>query len=129
MPRIRVGQLAKELGISVAEALAALRKLGADVKTNLSTVEDSMAAKMRAVTPATTAVPTAPARAPKSSTLSSGLATSHRSVSEAPAKPSPRQPLAKQPAVEPSRSGTIPSVKPQSGAGASPPQNAPARPA
>jgi translation initiation factor IF-2 len=47
MAKIRVGQLAKELGIKVTEALKRLQELGVEVKTNLSTVEESSAARLR----------------------------------------------------------------------------------
>src|SRR5256885_14072733 len=48
MPKIRVGQLAKELNLKVGDVLARLRQLGAEVKSNLSTVEDEVAARLRA---------------------------------------------------------------------------------
>ena len=48
MAKIRVGQLAKELSIKVSEALTRLQELGVEVKTNLSTVDDESAARLRA---------------------------------------------------------------------------------
>src|SRR5436309_1387514 len=47
MAKIRVGQLAKELNLKVSEVLARLRELGAEVKSNLSTVEEELAGQMR----------------------------------------------------------------------------------
>src|SRR5882762_8443731 len=53
MTKIRVGQLAKELNLKVGEVLARLRELGAEVKSNLSTVEEDVATRLRsAVSPA-----------------------------------------------------------------------------
>src|SRR6267143_5323991 len=48
MAKIRVGQLAKELNLQVGNVLARLRELGAEVKTNLSTVEEEVAGRLRA---------------------------------------------------------------------------------
>src|SRR2546422_460279 len=47
MAKIRVGQLAKELNLKVGEVLARLRDLGAEVKSNLSTVDEEMAVRLR----------------------------------------------------------------------------------
>src|SRR5258705_3989289 len=47
MAKIRVGQLAKELNLKVSDVMARLRELGAEVKSNLSTVEDELAARLR----------------------------------------------------------------------------------
>jgi translation initiation factor IF-2 len=51
MAKIRVGQLAKELNLKVSEILARLHDLGVEAKTNLSTVEDEMAGRLRASMP------------------------------------------------------------------------------
>jgi len=48
MAKIRVGDLAKELNLKSGEVLARLRVLGAAVKTNLSTVEEEVAQRLRA---------------------------------------------------------------------------------
>jgi len=48
MAKIRVGQLAKELNLKAAEVLSRLRELGAEVKTNLSTVDEEVAARLKA---------------------------------------------------------------------------------
>jgi translation initiation factor IF-2 len=47
MAKVRVGQLAKELGLKVADVLSLLRKLGIEAKTNLSVVGEEDAAKAR----------------------------------------------------------------------------------
>src|SRR5262245_14095560 len=47
MGKVRVGQLAKELNIKVTEAIARLKELGIDAKSNLSTVEDIVASRLR----------------------------------------------------------------------------------
>src|SRR2546426_175161 len=51
MAKIRVGQLAKELNLKVGEVLARLRDLGAEVKSNLSTVDEEMAVRLRSAAP------------------------------------------------------------------------------
>src|SRR6185295_9049689 len=78
MAKIRVGQLAKELNLKVGDVLARLRELGAEVKSNLSTVEDELAARLRsapeakgpvsAVVPETAAQSTAKAAPRKQAT-------------------------------------------------------------
>jgi len=47
MAKIRVGDLAKELNLKSGEVLARLREMGAAVKTNLSTVEEDLAHRLR----------------------------------------------------------------------------------
>ena len=53
MAKIRVGQLAKELNLKVGDAIDQLRKLGVEVKTNLSTVDDEAVGRLRASLPRT----------------------------------------------------------------------------
>ena len=48
MGKVRVGQLAKELNIKVPEAIARLKAIGIDAKSNLSTIEEVVAARLRA---------------------------------------------------------------------------------
>src|SRR6266702_4241630 len=48
MAKIRVSELAKELNLKSGEVLARLRELGAAVKTNLSSVEEEVAGRLRA---------------------------------------------------------------------------------
>jgi translation initiation factor IF-2 len=64
MPKIRVGQLAKELNLKTGDVIELLRKLGADVKNNLSTVDDEVARRARESAPSAGTAPPA-ARKPK----------------------------------------------------------------
>jgi translation initiation factor IF-2 len=70
MARIRVGQLAKELNIKVSEAVARLRQLGAEVKSNLSTVDEETAARLRS---GAAPLPAAPAKPAKSAATRSSM--------------------------------------------------------
>jgi translation initiation factor IF-2 len=47
MGKVRVGQIAKELNIKVTDAVKRLRELGIDAKSNLSTVEEVVANRLR----------------------------------------------------------------------------------
>src|SRR5881397_591415 len=51
MAKIRVGQLAKELNLKVGDLLTRLHQMGVEAKTNLSTVDDEIAAKVRSAGP------------------------------------------------------------------------------
>ena len=51
MAKIRVGQLAKELNLKVPDVVARLREIGIESKTNLSTVDDEAADRLRASAP------------------------------------------------------------------------------
>src|SRR5713101_5804858 len=57
MAKIRVGQLAKELNLKVPDVVARLREIGIEAKTNLSTVEDEAADRLRASAPRTVGGP------------------------------------------------------------------------
>src|SRR5258706_9807970 len=57
MAKIRVGQLAKEMNLKVPEVLARLREMGVEAKTNLSTVEDEVAGRLRGSTAPAAAKP------------------------------------------------------------------------
>ena len=65
MAKVRVHQLAKELGLSSKEAIDKLAQVGVEVKSHSSTVEDEAAGKLRALvngagTPAPVAEPASP---------------------------------------------------------------------
>jgi translation initiation factor IF-2 len=65
MGKVRVGQIAKELNIKVTEAIVRLKELGIDAKSNLSTIEEVVANRLRtefgaARTAAKAAQPAAP---------------------------------------------------------------------
>ncbi|MCW3043901.1 MAG: translation initiation factor [Actinobacteria bacterium] len=69
MAKMRVHQIAKELGLASKDAVDMLTKLGVDVRNHASTIEDADAAKLRGLVrngSATTAAatPSAPAPAP-----------------------------------------------------------------
>jgi translation initiation factor IF-2 len=91
MAKIRVGQLAKELNLKVSEVLARLRELGAEVKSNLSTVEEELAGQMRSNLGARG--PT-PAAVPDAGDKSTAKATPHKPATghggQAAAVPSPK---------------------------------------
>src|SRR3989442_2145080 len=81
MAKIRVGQLAKELNLKVGEVLARLRELGAEVKSNLSTVEDEVADHLRSAAPSSEK---RPAEAPKGAPPTGGAAAGGRATLKAP---------------------------------------------
>src|SRR5712692_1029050 len=70
MPKIRVGQLAKELNLKVAELVDRLRGLGVEVKSNLSTIDEATVERVRGSAPAAAAtkavkpIPAAPSKTP-----------------------------------------------------------------
>ena len=47
MPKLRVHELAKELGLSSKEVLAHLKKIGQEVKSHSSSVDEDVAARVR----------------------------------------------------------------------------------
>jgi translation initiation factor IF-2 len=69
MAKMRVHQIAKELGLASKDAVDMLTKLGVDVRNHASTIEDADAAKLRGLVrngsaTAAAATPSAPAPAP-----------------------------------------------------------------
>ena len=101
MAKTRIGQLAKELKIPVAEAIAWLKKHGVEVKTNLSMVEDAQAASMRAAFPAgAKATAGASKPAPRAKAAASGSAPKAAVKKEATAaRTSPTKKTAAKPAA------------------------------
>src|SRR5262245_33277206 len=91
MAKIRVGQLAKELKLKGSEVLARLRELGAEVKSNLSTVEEELAGQMRASLGARGSTPAA---VPEVGVKSTAKAAPHKTVTshggQSAAVPSPK---------------------------------------
>lgn len=63
MPKIRVHELAKELGLSSKEAIAKLASIGVEVKSHSSTVEEDVAERLRAASDGSAAAPPKPKRA------------------------------------------------------------------
>src|SRR5438093_792308 len=136
MAKVRVGQLAKEMNLKVSDLLARLRELGAEVKSNLSTVDDEIAARVRSAVPSSEKhTPEIPKGAPaRSVTAAGGRATvkspSHRqpvapgsTIASAEAKgtsigshPAAQTPPAKGSVVRPLAGAIKPASKPLPGA-------------
>ncbi|HYV17796.1 MAG TPA: translation initiation factor IF-2 [Verrucomicrobiae bacterium] len=107
MGKVRVGQIAKELNIKVTEAISRLKELGIDAKSNLSTIEEVVANRLRsefgaARSAAKTAQPAAP-KVPKIVTIKRPGAPVPPGVTlpvipkPAPPPPPPVEPQAKGP--------------------------------
>src|SRR5437899_2527170 len=103
MAKIRVGQLAKQLDLKVADLLVRLRELGAEVKSNLSTVDDEVAARLRSAAPsagegpADGPAPTPPVKQPKTAKAVSKTGARAQSARE----PAGVSPIAPKPASPP----------------------------
>jgi len=125
MAKIRVGQLAKELNLKVPEVLARLRELGVEAKTNLSTVEDDVAARLRGSTASPAAAPaegSTPRKAvakPAAPPVAGPGAPAARPASKpqtiarpaaAPATAAPASPTAAKPPVAPSTNPARPAI-------------------
>src|SRR5439155_1246240 len=105
MAKIRVGQLAKELNLKVADLLARLHELGAEAKSNLSTVDDEVAARLRSSapsagkSPADIMGPTPPAKQPAIARAVSRTGARTQSAAEtagvSPVAPKPASPAVK----------------------------------
>ncbi len=96
MSKMRVHQIAKELGLASKDAVDMLTKLGVDVRNHASTIDDSDAAKLREIVngSARTAAPTAP-EPPKGSAREQGSPPAKAPAGAAPgagtsAPPAPR---------------------------------------
>jgi len=113
MAKIRVGQVAKELGIKVADALALLKQLGVEAKSNLSTVDQEVVGRLRPLVGTVAGAPSSAARlaAPKAPAATGG------SPAGVKARTAP-------PSVRPA-----PGVAPAARAGAAAPPTAPKPPA
>ncbi|HEV8201226.1 MAG TPA: translation initiation factor IF-2 [Candidatus Polarisedimenticolia bacterium] len=106
MGKVRVGQIAKELNIKVTEAISRLKELGIDAKSNLSTIEEVVANRLRsefgaARTAAKAAQPAAP-KVPKIFTIKRPGAPVPPGVT-LPVIPRPAPPAP--PAIEPQAKG------------------------
>src|SRR5712664_3557583 len=96
MAKMRVHQLAKELGLASKDALDMLTKLGVDVRNHASTIEDADAAKLRglvkngSVTPAApTPIAAAPAASPAPAAPTAPSAPRPQPVAAPAPKPAP----------------------------------------
>src|SRR2546430_17735519 len=65
MAKMRVHQIAKELGLASKDAVDMLTKLGVDVRNHASTIEDADAAKLRGLVKNGSGTPATPAPAPR----------------------------------------------------------------
>src|SRR5437764_2256122 len=90
MAKMRVHQIAKELGLASKDAVDMLTKLGVDVRNHASTIEDADAAKLRGLVKNGSATPATPAPAPRGA---AAPAPAPRAPAPA-AAPSPRGPAA-----------------------------------
>ena len=88
MAKMRVHQIAKELGLASKDAVDMLTKLGVDVRNHASTIEDADAAKLRVLVKNGSATPPPPA--PRA-------AAAPAPPVRAPAPPAPRGPAAPPP--------------------------------
>jgi translation initiation factor IF-2 len=119
MGKVRVGQIAKELNIKVTDAITRLKELGIDAKSNLSTIEEVVANRLRsefgaARTAAKAAQPAAP-KVPKIVTIKR---------SGAPLPPGVTLPVIARPAPPP----PAPTPEPKAAAPAPPAPTAPRGP-
>ncbi|MEA2485462.1 MAG: translation initiation factor, partial [Actinomycetota bacterium] len=102
MAKPRVHEVAKELGVTSKEVLAHLEKIGEPAKSHSSSVDEAVAARVRAelgngAAPAPTATTTAGAKtssaasAPKAaSTTTKAKQPSSKAAPSAPTKPAPK---------------------------------------
>ena len=133
MAKIRVGQLAKEMNLKVPEVLARLRELGVEAKTNLSTVEEDVAARLRgspasaaeAATPRKAAAKPAASPAAGPGVPAARPAPKPQTIARPPASPVTAGPAAAaKPPVAPSSTSPRPAIArtaPPAGAKAQPP--------
>src|SRR5437879_13584520 len=96
MAKMRVHQIAKELGLASKDAVDMLTKLGADVRNQASTIEDADPAKLRGLVKNGSATPAAPAPAPRAAPVPAP-ATRAPAPAAAPAPRGPAAPPASRP--------------------------------
>ncbi|MDJ0459959.1 translation initiation factor IF-2 [Arthrobacter sp. NQ7] len=124
MAKVRVHELAKELGITSKDAVTKLQELGEFVRSASSTIEAPVVRKLRNAFPdaaAKSAAPAAPAAAPKAP----APAADSRPSAPAPGPAAPKAPAPKAQAPAPA----APAAPAQSAAPAAPAASAPAAPA
>ena len=121
MAKMRVHQIAKELGLASKDAVDMLTKLGVDVRNHASTIEDADAAKLRGLVKNGSATPATPAPAPRAA---AAPAPAPRAPAP-PVAPAPRGPSAP-PAPRPQ---PVASPAPAPAPAAAPAAPAPAAPA
>src|SRR5438477_5218709 len=95
MAKMRVHQIAKELGLASKDAVDLLTKLGVDVRNHASTIEDADAAKLRGLVKNGSATPAAP------TSSASAPAAPAPTASTPPAAPRPQPVAAPEPRPAP----------------------------
>jgi translation initiation factor IF-2 len=100
----RVHEVAKDLGLTSKEVLAHLKKIGEEVKSHSSTIDEDLAARVKAeLGNGATAAPSPPKKAPTKKAPAGTAPPSSAASKTAPAKPAAAAPAKKAPA------GTAPS--------------------
>ncbi|RKO23111.1 translation initiation factor IF-2 [Pseudarthrobacter phenanthrenivorans] len=138
MAKVRVHELAKELGITSKDAVTKLQELGEFVRSASSTIEAPVVRKLRNAFPDAAAKASAPAAAPKApapsaearpSTPAPGPAApkAPAAKSEAPAPAAPAAPAAQ--AAAPAQAAPAAPAQPAASAPAAPAASRPAAPA
>src|SRR5258706_10128450 len=108
MGKVRIGQLAKELNLRAAVLMARLKEMGGEAKSNLSSVEDDVAARVRSL------VGGAGAKAPEADSTAPRKSTSPPRVDRIP-------PAGAAKAPGPAGQKTSPPLAPKNGTPAAPP--------
>ncbi|WP_461189694.1 translation initiation factor IF-2 [Arthrobacter sp. Z4-13] len=129
MAKVRVHELAKELGITSKDAVTKLQELGEFVRSASSTIEAPVVRKLRNAFPDAVAKASAPAAAPKAAAPAAPAAESRPSTpAPGPAAPKAPAPKAQAPApAAPAAPASAPA--PAAPAPAAPAASAPAAPA
>ncbi|MFY9635235.1 MAG: translation initiation factor IF-2 N-terminal domain-containing protein, partial [Cellulosimicrobium cellulans] len=103
MAKVRVHELAKELGITSKDAVTKLQELGEFVRSASSTIEAPVVRKLRNAYPDAAAKTAAPAAAPKAPAPSAesrpAAPAPGPAAPKAPAAPAPAAPVAAAPAA------------------------------
>ncbi len=124
MAKVRVHELAKELGITSKDAVTKLQELGEFVRSASSTIEAPVVRKLRNAFPDAAAKSAAPAAAPKAP----APAAEARPSTPAPGPAAPKAPAPKAPAPAAPAQAAAPSA-PAPSAPSAPAASAPAAPA
>ncbi|WP_461174476.1 translation initiation factor IF-2 [Arthrobacter sp. Z1-9] len=122
MAKVRVHELAKELGITSKDAVTKLQELGEFVRSASSTIEAPVVRKLRNAFPDAAAKASAPAAAPKAT----APAAQARPSTPAPGPAAPKAPAAQAPAPA---APAAPAPAPAAPAAPAPAASAPAAPA
>src|SRR5437763_13304656 len=110
MAKMRVHQIAKELGLASKDAVDMLTKLGVDVRNHASTIEDADAAKLRGLVKNGSSTSAPPA--PKAATAPPSPPAAPASRAPAPAPVRPQAGGAPGPMPAPAASKPAPTPEP-----------------